>query len=223
MNADESLDEYLKTKEGLKLAETLMHDLLTSAIEDGRIKAEGKSEVEIGRDFALLLSSYVKSPDREILWTIDYRNTVLLQGRLFFKAGDYRLASLLYGTWFEHWLNWLISIVGKRRGLHEDEITQLIRDAPFRGKLTWMFPLLGLRHLAGSHRNAIFKISDLRNNFVHYKWKGKDDASGEREEKELVDCLSAIEKTVKYLQSYENKYIFHRKKKAIKKLIKITK
>jgi hypothetical protein len=226
----DSFEDFLNSKKGIRLAEDLIHSVFTLAVADGRINAEGKSDEELRQELVKLLSGYAKSPEIEILWIIDYRATVLQQDRLFYKnadssnkSGNYRLACLLYGTWFEHWLNRLIATAGKRRGLNEDELTQIIRDTPFRGKLTWMFPLLGLRHLPTNHKNAIFKITDLRNSFVHYKWKGKGDEADEQEERELANSLAQLEKTVKYLNHYESKYVFHRKKKALRKIVKIDK
>lgn len=221
MSGDDALTQYFNTKEGKKLSESIMRSLLTTAVEEGRLKVEDKSEEEIAQGLIKLLRDFQKNSEREIFWIHDHRTSILKQGRLFFKTGDYQIASLLYGTWFEHWLNWLIITIGKRRGLREDEVSQIIRDIPFRAKLTWIFPLLGLRHLPITHRNAIFKITDLRNSFVHYKWKGKDETADEREEQELIDSLSNIEKTIKYLHQYENKYVYHRKKKVLQKIIKI--
>lgn len=221
MAKKDSLEDYAKTKKGRRLAEELAHSLLTAAVEDGRITVEGKSEEELGNDFVKLLSDYFSTPGREIIWITDYRVSVLEQARLFHKAEEYRLACLLYGTWFEHWLNWLIVTAGKKRGLNAEELTQIIRDTPFRGKMTWMFPLLGLRHLPANHKNSIFKITDLRNSFVHYKWKGKDWEADRREDQESADSLASIEKTVKYLSHYESKYIFHRQKKVLRKVVKI--
>ncbi len=228
--AKDSFEDFLNTKKGMKLAEDIIHSVFTSAIEDGRINAEGKSEEELGQELVRLLSGYLNSPEKEMVWIVDYRTTVLQQARLFHKkaessrkSGNQRLACLLYGTWLEHWINWLIATAGKRRGLNDDEVTQIIRDTPFRGKMTWMFPLLGLRHLPINHKNAIFKITDLRNSFVHYKWKGKGEEIDEREERELSDSLSQIEKTVKYLNHYESNYIYHRKKKVLRKIVKLDK
>jgi hypothetical protein len=223
MTKKDGYKDFFNTPEGIKLAEDLAHSIFTTAIEDGRISIEGKSEEELGQEFVKLLSDFLNSPEREILWITDYRTSVLQQARLFHQAKDFKLSCLLYGTWFEHWLNWLIVTAGKRRGLSEDDLTQVIRDTPFRGKLTWMFPLIGLRPLPTNHKNAIFKITDLRNSFVHYKWKGKSGEIDKREDKELEDSLKLIERTVKYLRHYEDKYIFHQKKKVLRQITKIDK
>ncbi|HYG10353.1 MAG TPA: hypothetical protein VD835_10420 [Pyrinomonadaceae bacterium] len=217
----DSLNAYSKTKRGRKLAEDLALSLLGGAITQGLLDPKGKSEEELKKDFYQLLIDFTNSPDREAAFIIDYRLGILQKARVYAKGKDYLLACTLYAIWVEHWLNSLIVTVGQKRGLDGEEINQLIRDSSFRSKLTWMFPLLGLKRLAIHHRNSLFRITDIRNGFVHYKWKGKDETSKAREQQELIDSLSNIEKTIKYLQQYENNYIFHRKKKVLKKIVKL--
>lgn len=218
---EDDLVKYSNTKKGKKLAENLALALFESAVSNGSIDVEGKSEEELISEFLKLLTTFTQSSDKDVLWIVDHRTDVLQQARTYAKSKDYNLACMLYATWFEHWLNNVIVTTGRKRGLEGEEVFHIIRDTPFRGKLTWIFPLLGLRKLSITHRNAIFKITDIRNSFVHYKWRGKDDASNEREKKELIDCLANIEKTIKYLRRYENNFIFYGKKKTLRKIVSL--
>jgi hypothetical protein len=52
----------------------------------------------------------------------------------------------------------------------------------------------------------MLKIAEIRNAYVHYKWKAVDMDSDEKAEQRTV--LEDIEKTIKYFQSYERKHFF---------------
>jgi len=52
---------------------------------------------------------------------------------------------------------------------------------------------------------------DLRNAFVHYKWK----INNEQTAKELALILEGMEKTVKYIREFENKNLLLRQKRRI--------
>ena len=57
---------------------------------------------------------------------------------------------------------------------------------------------------------------ELRNTFVHYKWKPVN----EDLEQGFESVLLNIEKTVKYTSAYENKYILSSSKQRVKKALK---
>jgi hypothetical protein len=46
------------------------------------------------------------------------------------------LSCIFYATWFEHWLNQMIAIAGRKAKLTSTEITQVIRESQFRAKST---------------------------------------------------------------------------------------
>ena len=71
---------------------------------------------------------------------------------------------------------------------------------------------MDFERLNKEHLKKIIKISELRNSFVHYKWKALDESIESQEEKVLVD----IEKTIKYLKNIENKYLMNNTKKRIR-------
>jgi hypothetical protein len=64
-----------------------------------------------------------------------------------------------------------------------------------------------------SPQETAIRLSEHRNSFVHYKWRGRDlDAE---EETELKELLGAVEKVVRYLGQYERSVIFGGKSKLI--------
>ncbi|MBB3210711.1 hypothetical protein FHS27_006559 [Rhodopirellula rubra] len=133
------------------------------------------------------------------------------------RSENYLYAATFYATWVEHWINWHVRCLAIRHGqLADEQIRQMIRDVNIRGKLTWMTSVLGGKRIAKKHVNAIQRISDQRNAFIHYKypeWRIDDlDLSPSDLKKAVVD----FDKTVSYLQSHDRRTL----KRGIKLKIK---
>src|SRR5205085_10803209 len=116
---------------------------------------------------------------------------------------------LFYAIWFEHWLNGIISTFAERRKLTQDEISKMIRDTNFDAKSTWMLRVLGAKPINKAHWQSMKRINDLRNAFIHYKWKAEADEVERNRER----ALAAVGKTIRYLRAYENRYVYSNKKR----------
>jgi hypothetical protein len=184
----------------------LCRSLAENAIRSGLVDPRGKSEDQLKLELLeCLRDEYL---GRLGGFVLDHTTSILERARRFREDGDYYFACLLYATWAEHWLNGLISTAGQRRKLQNDEVVQIIRDTPLRGKLTWLLGLFDLPRIADRHRNALIRLTDLRNGFVHYKWQGKNDAAMDQEDEDFKQVVTGFERTVKYLQGYTARNVF---------------
>jgi hypothetical protein len=200
-----------------EFARRICQCMAEDAIRSGRVDPKGKSDEQL--KLALLeclRDEYLGQLGGLVL---DHTSTLLKRARRLREEGEFYFACLLYATWAEHWLNGLVSTAGQRRKLHTDEIAQIIRDTPLRGKLTWLLSLLELPRIADRHRNAVIRLMDLRNGFVHYKWQGKDDAMMDREDEDFDRAVTGFEATVKYLQGYMVRKIFSGSLGRVRKVI----
>ena len=79
-----------------------------------------------------------------------------------------------------------------------------------------MWRLLGLKPINDRHLRKITEISEIRNSFVHYKWKviDMDDEKFGKHEEPFETALANVEKTVRYLQKLQNQKIFHGRKRS---------
>jgi hypothetical protein len=152
--------------------------------------------------------------DAEFNFVLDYKDSILKQARLFHSEGEIELSCVLYATWFEHWINEIISILGHRKNLNENEINEIIRHISFRGKYTWLLKLFDFKEINKAHINLIFRLTDLRNSFVHYKWKEKNNDF--KDEEKFV--IEKIEKTVRYIKNIENRHIYNNSKRKLSNL-----
>lgn len=197
----------------LELSKDIVRSLLESAVLHGAIEIEGKSPKELDAEFKQYLLTFANKRG-PVFIQIDHRLEMLSLAREYKKIYKYELACLFYATWVEHWLNGIVSVLATRFGMTHAHVTNIIRDVSLRGKLSWLLKLLGSREIYHSHKNAILKLADLRNAFVHYKWKpiDADEMNADLEFKKIVD---SFEKTVKYLQNFESKYVFENSKSKI--------
>ena len=148
----------------------------------------------------------------------DHTAALLREARAYRKAGRHELACVLYATWAEHFLNQLVVTGAKRKGLSEEDGVKMIRNLSFESKFTWVPKLLGFRAIALSHQKALRKLGELRNQYVHYKWRGYS-AKGEKLD-EYRQPVADFEKTVAYLGQYERREIFSGQKAAPRRFTK---
>ena len=172
-----------------------------SLIRDGEIDPRGKTDKEIHREISQFLSTH----KLEFLAAIDYTGDILKQARNFARSKQYLFSCIFYAMWFEHWLNRVIAMQAKRKKLTQEEILQIIRETQFRAKTTWLLRILNLKPINNSHLKRMQAIVDVRNSFVHYKWKHMDidDESFAKEGEQARKLLEEAEKTISYLQRLE--------------------
>ena len=195
-------------KELKKYEPLLVRKVVESLIKCGKININGMTNKEIAIEVLKLVE------DTEFNFILDYKDSLLEQARLYRSKGKNELSCLLYATWFEHWINEVISILCHRKGLSESEVSEIIRKTSFRGKYTWLLKLFDFKEINKSHLNLIFRLMDLRNNFVHYKWKERSNDF----EKEEIFVIEKIEKTIKYIRNIENTYIYNNSKRMLSNL-----
>jgi hypothetical protein len=150
-------------------------------------------------------------------WVIDHTSTILRYAHYFRRENKKEIAVLLYATACEHKLNSLVCNFAEAAGLRESEIPQIIRDTSFSARCTWLFKLLKAPPLAQTHLKRLKQLMDLRNEFVHYKWKfeSMDDT---KEDTRHAELLKAILLTLRYLNAYERKHIYRGARRRSRKI-----
>jgi len=185
-------------------------------VRDGHIDVSGKSTEEIECEIRTYLKKVVADRESPIHIVIDHTAHLLKLARQFAIQKKHEDACLYYALWFEHWLNHLIVSSGRRKGLTDQELNQIIRETDIgRGKTTWLLRLLDVPAFSQEHQKKILKIAELRNTFVHYKWKSFDHHAT----KEHQEALADIEKTVKYFKGFERRHFFGKMKSLVRKAL----
>jgi hypothetical protein len=141
-----------------------------------------------------------------ILSTTDRTTELVTLARRCQSRGLFETALLLYATTMEHWLNDIVITLSRRRGLTKEEARQLIRDIPFRAKGTWLLRLLGSTAIKPIHLKKLDRLMQLRNEFVHFKWKEMSVDLDEQEEAKKF--LATWARTLLYLSRYRDRVIY---------------
>jgi hypothetical protein len=194
---------------------TLINRCFEDAVRTGQIDLQGKDVNEVGDSFESFYDSLRSDTTTEFVLVVDHLERLEEEARLMAEGGKLDLASLLYATWFEHWTNSLLRAVAERERVPEPDIISMLREASLRAKTSWLLRIFGLPRLNPDHRNIALKLSDLRNGFVHYKWKSRSDPDTQ-EERELQTAIASMPAVIRYLKRYERRIIFGDKKRLIR-------
>ena len=201
------------------IAEHFTVGLIEDAIRRGAVDPKDSDHIKLSRHFLKDFKIALRLLKRGTFQAItDHRESILREARKFSKVKKSELALLLYATWIEHFVNSLVEGASRKKGLQQDEIPDLIRDIPLKGKISWLLRLLELPPMALSKRKQIDQPTQTRNSFVHYKWRPKnlDDRSDTEQLERLVEATEGV---VTYLKGYEKRHILRFSNKAIKKLL----
>jgi hypothetical protein len=108
---------------------------------------------------------------------------------------------MMFATWIEHRLNWLLMDAARRNGLTLRQAAQVVRDAnmPQKTGTTWLL-LFGSPFDPETDKD-IGKVATARNNFVHYKWPEAHLEDGPPKVAVMPEAISAAERAVRHLDS----------------------
>ena len=188
---------------------------LSALIQRGDIDPTGKSDAELHDDFNRWILRL--PPDITFLFTVDHRAKLLHLARRFREKDESYIACLLFATWTEPWINGVIATQCHRNGVSEKDKASLIRSVQRAGKLSWFPAILKMPKLNDAHVKRMTAVAEFRNGFVHYKWKGLDEAD-EANQDDQARCLTReYESTVKYLHAYESRVISRSRKCSSRK------
>jgi hypothetical protein len=141
----------------------------------------------------------------------NFLNSLLTEAEKYYKQKEHHLCLLLYVTYIEHWFNDLINCLVITKDFEENETKKLIGKFDSEIKLNFLLPLFDLPKLNENLRKDIIKMFELRNNFVHYKWKANDDNSNIRLLQEFADYSKKAPKIIEELNKYVKDNIYNEK------------
>jgi hypothetical protein len=182
-----------------------VESLVQSLLQDGVISTKGKSDQQIHEELDDYFRKLAKSRNIKFSITTDHTSSLLRQARSFFEAGKMESAAVFYAAWFEHTFNRMIICKCAKLDLSVDQASEIIRQVQLHGKTSWLLQLLGYRKISRRHRNAVLKIAETRNAFLHYKFRPDPGEPLEKEEERARKLLSDVESAVRYIKRYESK------------------
>jgi hypothetical protein len=204
-----------QTKKFKQFERLLINGIYRQFLEEGIVDPHGKSDDQIIKE---VLSHMLKwSKERPMMISTDHRPDLLKQARAFAKQEDFEKAILFYATWFEHWINGLLT--RRLKNLDEDGRRQMLRETSLNGKFKWLLPILYGVEISIGHLATIVQIAERRNSYVHYKFILVDVDGPRDDEKKTLEMIKRAERTIEYLRRFEAKLLLSiRAREVIKKL-----
>ena len=212
------LSAFWDTKKGKYFTNKIAVALAHSAIQAGEIDPEGKTDQQLRDEVMSFLRTVVYSK-KEIRMIADLRSTLLREARRYQASNSEQLSVIMYATWFEHWINNVVSTMAKRGGHSDQSATQMICDTSIRAKFTWLVSLLGLSPIKKQYADIIFSLAEHRNAYVHYKWEARPEQLDRKREQEIQGLLGKVSAVVNYLHRYENKHLYRGLKHRVTKML----
>lgn len=145
--------------------------------------------------------------DSPIAKILDYRQHILERATAFAHSGDLEDSILYYATWFEHWINDLLTSVARRQQMDEAAIGQMIRSTNLEGKFTWLVTAFGLPAIDTALVTDIGAVASIRNSYIHYKFAGQDPDQPPTRQEKLRDAIEKAERAVPILLAYEERHL----------------
>jgi hypothetical protein len=176
---------------------------LVKELRKGSFVVPSGSDDDIRRSFADHVQEHF-ADNEQLQVVIDYQPRLLYSARNLSRRPHPIESVILYATWTEHWVNAILLTTALKRGTSEKDAVQMVRDATFRAKLGWLWMMLGLPPIPEPHLSRVQLLADIRNEHVHYKWKGQEpDVLYDPARERLTLAVTSISDTVAALVEFE--------------------
>jgi hypothetical protein len=192
-------DQYASME--AKATAIVISTVARSLAAQGLISTTGKTRREVEFE---AVKYYAENPFTLALVT-DHAPTILSRARAEIRSQEWTLAVLFVALFFEHWINGVLSLRAERLRLNARHIDEILRAD---NKLKWglLLKLLHLPAIAPARIRQIEWVTNLRNEFVHYKYKAH--AEDEELARRCEAAVTGVDGTIKYLQRYETRHIY---------------
>ncbi|MBK9386029.1 MAG: hypothetical protein IPN34_14555 [Planctomycetes bacterium] len=217
---EESANPFELDEKGRTVAFEFVTHVILGLVAGGRLEPRGKTRREFIHECRQALSEWQEIHGAPV--SIDHTGSILADAQAEHSRGRLERAALLYATWFEHWTNGVVSSILQRKSLSEESTIAIIRKTQLDDKLSWLLEVLELPPISTAHRNRIRQCAEVRNAFVHYKWKPNSflDEQREGEDRAKVNSLlEEAEETVAYLESYRDIHVYGGRVALAKRLL----
>jgi hypothetical protein len=126
----------------------------------------------------------------------------------------------IYATWVEHTVNGLLQTGAVRMKMPRSYLKELYREVGMSAKFTCIFHLFGFKPVSEKHMKQLKRLSDYRNQFIHYKYPPSSSHYDQPSKNELLEFLGEVQKSLRYLKAYKSTVDFLGAKKRIEWLLR---
>ena len=187
----------------------IMLSIFRTMIEDGDIQVDDRAAADIIDDFRSKAAHAGVEDDPEsggYEWypQFDYRQTLLKKAGEEAECGNDLIALMHYSTWFEHFVNGMLTHAFTRKRTPEAQAKALLRELRIPTKATALWQLLELPEISREDLTTIEQIAAVRNGFVHYKWNAVSETEATRVKESNAALATKASDVVDRLLSLES-------------------
>lgn len=181
-----------------RFADALLQSVSEVLTYNGEIDIQGKSKEEILRATAQFIHD---SPRFFEEWMLSpsHQDELLSEARRFAAKGSLDLAIMMFATWIEHQLNYMLMTAARGRGFTLKESGQMIRSLNLSQKTGATWRLLFGENFDIATAKMIGEVAGRRNAFVHYKWPEARVDDGPPDRDGLPSLIIVAERVVESL------------------------
>lgn len=152
----------------------------------------------------ILCKKELNKNDKQVL---NYYDEILIEAKKYYDTKNPHFSILFYAIYIEHWFNDVINILTLSKNLDE-KVSKKVIMSGVDDKLSYILPIFDLPTIDNDIRSDIYKIFELRNSFVHYKWQLKTDEEHIKSIQEYEDFAEKAPRIIEYLNKYLKDNLF---------------
>lgn len=165
-SASDTSDDYLE----YGYMRSMLHDLAEMHILEGKIDPRGKTDEQVLHESHLCLTRRESRLFTDMDVSVSHLETLLNEARRFVDIGKPMLATVMYATWVEHKLNWVLMYIAYERNSEKFEDAKRLVHADFKTKTGPLWVEVAGTELGPDLVAAMRELARRRNDFLHYKW-----------------------------------------------------
>lgn len=167
---------------------------------DPRFRDGDPADPALRASLATAMRDLLADPTHQFV--LDHRASIWTSAKAI-RGSDPEGSLILYATYIEHWLNSMIIVAARGRGLSKAQCEDLAKSTSIQRKLDWAFALLGIPPLDDTRRGQLMEATNERNAYVHYKWTGRTSAEHAEAGVRLIRILGNMDSLLEYLAEFQ--------------------
>jgi hypothetical protein len=141
-------------------------------------------------------------------FSLGYQNKLLSEAQRYLDLEVPEFAVLFYALYFEHWLNRMLRIGCQQLGWTDEITNDFIKDSKIKPKTAKDWRTVFGRELPDELRDTIRSVSELRNEFAHYKHVPQYEDSEDKTQAKLHTALKRIPRSIELTNEVESQFFY---------------
>lgn len=193
----------------------LVRCLIAQAARDREFEIAHRSEDQIEAEIRAWM---VAESETEVTYRvqIDYQTTLRTAAGRHVAEGRPNLGILMFATAIEHWINGMLAVGLERRG---EQLRPEDEKGSIEDKVRRRWPELFGTPSPARLRQAVLRLTDARNEFVHHKWPSRSEAEQGVQDALAAELADTALPLLAALDDLEDKIVFGRQRETLDRVL----